>query len=117
MASYRFFPAADRRQDEIWEYTCKQWGENQAKQYIQGLHDHLQKLADKKIPWRPLPAGLVVPSDLDISIFFSRHEKHYIFFRELSSNAIGVLSILHGAMQIPVRLNEDLERISEKEEE
>lgn len=117
MAGYRFFATADRRQDEIWEYTCKQWGENQAKQYIQGLHDHLQKLADKKIPWRPLPAGLVLPSDLDISIFFSRYEKHYIFFRELSRNAIGVLSILHGAMQIPVRLNEDLERISEKEEE
>ena len=50
-------------------------------------------------------------------IFFSRDEKHYIFFRELSSNAIVVLSILHGAMQIPVRLNVDLERISGKEEE
>jgi len=47
MAGYRFSPAADKRQDEIWEYTSEQWGENQAKKYLQGLHDHLQRLADK----------------------------------------------------------------------
>ncbi len=117
MAGYRFFPAADKRQDEIWRYTHEQWGEDQAKKYIRGLHDHLQKLANKDIPWHPLPTGLLVPSDLNLSIFFSRYEKHYVFFRELSSNDIGVISILHGAMQIPVRLNEDLERILKKEEE
>ena len=117
MSGYRFFPAADRRQDEIWEFKCKQWGENQAKKYIGGLHAHLRRLANKEIPWRPLPSRLLVPLDIDISIFFSRYEKHYIFFRELSSKDIGVISILHGAMQIPVRLNEDLEKILQKEEE
>jgi toxin ParE1/3/4 len=117
MAGYRFFPSADKRQDEIWEYTSEQWGEDQAKKYILGLHNHLQRLANKEIPWQLLPTSLLVPSDLNLSIFFSRYEKHYIFFRELSSNDIGVISILHGAMQVPVRLNEDLERILKKEEE
>ena len=117
MADYRFSPAADKRQDEIWEYTTEQWGEDQAKKYILGLHNHLQKLANKEIPWLLLPTSLLVPSDLNLSIFFSRYEKHYIFFRELSSNDIGVISILHGAMQVPVRLNEDLEGILKKEEE
>jgi len=116
MAGYRFFPAADKRQDEIWEYTYEQWGEDQAKKYLQGLHNHLQRLANKEIPsWQLLPTGRLVPSDLNLSIFFSRYEKHYIFFRELSGNDMGVISILHGAMQVPVRLNEDLEGILEKE--
>ncbi len=117
MAGYRFFPAADKRQDEIWEYTSEQWGEDQAKKYILGLHNHLQRLSNKEIPWQLLPQRLVVPSDLNLSVFFSRYEKHCIFFRELSGNDIGVISILHGAMQVPVRLNEDLERILNKEEE
>jgi len=117
MSGYRFFPAADRRQDEIWEYTCEQWGENQAKQYIRGLHDHLQRLANRRHPWRPLPNHLLVPLDFDISIFFSRYEKHYIFFRVLSDGDIAVVSILHEAMHAPIRLNEDLGKILDKKEE
>lgn len=117
MADYRFSPSADKRQDEIWEYTSEQWGENQAKKYLQSLHNHLQRLANKEIPWQLLPTHQLVPPDLNLAIFFSRYEKHYIFFRELSNNDIGVISILHGAMQIPVRLNEDLERILKKEKE
>ncbi len=117
MAGYRFFSSADKRQDEIWEYTYEQWGETQAKKYLQGLHDHLQRLANKEIPWQLLPTSMLVPPDLSLTIFFSRYEKHHIFFRELSNKDIGVISILHGAMQVPVRLNEDLERILKKEEE
>jgi plasmid stabilization system protein ParE len=55
--------------------------------------------------------------DLDIGIFFSRYEKHAISFRELSDDDIGVISILHEVMQIPVHLNEDLEKLLKKEEE
>jgi len=117
MVGYRFFPTTDRRQNEIWEYTCNQWGENQAKKYIRGLHHHLQRLANKDIPWQRLPTRLLVPLDLDIGIFFSRYEKHVIFFRELSNDDIGVISILHEVMQIPVHLNEDLEKLLKKEEE
>jgi plasmid stabilization system protein ParE len=116
MASYRFFPSADKRQDEIWEYICEQWGEDQAKKYIRGLHDHLQRLANKGHPWRPLPRYLVVPLDLATSIFMSHYKKHYIFFRELSDGDIGVISILHEVMHVPIRLNEDLGKILDKEE-
>jgi toxin ParE1/3/4 len=111
MASYRFFPVADARQDAIWDYTCAQWGESQAIAYIHGLHAHLQQLADRTLPWRPLPRRFAVPPDLDLEIFFSHYQRHYIFFRVLSSEEIGIMTILHDAMQIPVRLREDLGRI------
>jgi len=75
------------------------------------LHDRLQDLADKKKTWRTLPNSLIVPPDLDISAYFSRYDHHYIFFRELSAGTIGILSILHDSMDIPVRLFKDLEKI------
>ena len=80
MVGYKFFPPADRSQDEIWDYTYKEWGEAQADKYITGLHSHIQKLADKKL------------------------------------FMIGIMSILHDSMHIPVRLREDLEKITGKTE-
>ncbi len=111
MAGYRFFPAADLRQDEIWEYTCKHWGEKQAEKYIRDLHNHLQELADKKKLWRPLSCSMIIPSDIKINVYFSHYKRHYIFFRELSDDLIGVMSILHDSIDIPVRLAEDLQDI------
>ena len=116
MSRYRFFSAADRRLDEIWTYTYEQWGEAQAKKYIQGLHRHIQKLANREIPWRRLPHSLLGLPDLAIEIFFSKYQKHYIFFRELPSGIIGVMSLLHVSMQIPIRLGEDLQKLDSKKD-
>lgn len=113
MASYRFYPAADRAQDEIWDYTLRSWGEAQAETYIRGLHDHLQKLADRKVPWRTLPRALVIPADLQNEAWFSRYRHHYVFFRLLADGDIGVMSILHEAMDLPVRLAADLGKIAD----
>jgi len=116
MIGYKFFPPADKSQDEIWDYTYKEWGAAQADKYITGLHSHIQKLADKKLLWRPVPKSLVLPPDLEMEVFFSRYERHYLFFRELTEDMIGIMSILHDSMHIPVRLREDLEKITGKTE-
>lgn len=108
-----FFPPADAAQNEIWDYTCDLWGQEQAEKYITGLHEHLKLLSEKKKLWWSLPAGRVVPSDLNIQAYFSRYEHHYIFFRELSGNRVGVMSILHEKSDIPVRLRGDLNKIQE----
>jgi len=105
---YRFYPAADAAQDSIWIYTKETWGEDQAEKYIVGLHQHLAKLADDRNLWLRLPKELVVPSDLEIEAYFSKYKHHYTFFRELSNGVIGIMSILHEKMDIPVRLNHDL---------
>ncbi len=109
---YRFFPAADTAQDKIWDYTLNEWGEKQAKKYITELHDHLAKLADKETPWKQLPHNIVVPADLKTKVYFSKYKHHYIFFRELSDGALGIMSILHEKMDIPVRLAQDLDKIN-----
>ena len=108
MTRYLFFPPADARLDEIWEYTEERHGEQQAIKYITGLHDHLQKLSDEKIKWEKIPRKWIVPADLDLDVYFSKYEHHFIFFRQFSNNKIGVMSILHEMVDVPMHLKEDL---------
>ena len=108
---YRFYSAADSAQDSIWRYTAGTWGETQAEKYVKGLHAHLEETANDRNRWRQLPQELSVPTDLDTAVYFSRYEHHYIFFRELSNGILGIMSILHGRMDLPVRLNHDLEKL------
>jgi plasmid stabilization system protein ParE len=115
MAGYVFFPAADARQDAIWDYTVKRWSEHQAKAYIIGLHEHLAVLARDVSLWRRLPSRLAVPPEVQDTVYCSLYRQHWLFFRKLPSGRIGVLTILHAAMDLPVRLREDLERMSRQE--
>lgn len=46
-------------------------------------------------------------------IYVIRYQQHFIFFRALSGNMIGVISILHVSMNIPARLKEDIEKDAE----
>lgn len=115
MSTYLFFPPADKSQDDIWRYSCEAWGEKQAEKYITGLHYHLQLLTEKKMIWRDLPTSLVIPLDLNMKAYFSQYEHHYLFFRELSADSIGIMAILHEKSDMPVRLCEDLKKIKDRE--
>lgn len=108
MPSYRFYPRADAAQDKIWHDTAEKWGEAQAITYIRGLHAHLQRLTENRFIWRKLPQRLAIPADVKHEAFFSRYEHHYLFFRVLNNGDLGVMSILHERMDLPVRLKEDL---------
>lgn len=112
MAGYLFFPTADVAQDHIWRDTVEAWGEAQAVRYIEGLHAHLQILSKTPALWRKLPGRLAVPADLKLDAYFSRYERHYVFFRVLSGDRIGVISLLHDRMDVPVRLAEDLQALN-----
>jgi len=114
MAAYRFYPRADAAQDKIWRDTLEKWGEAQAIAYVTGLHAHLQCLCGDRNIWRRLPQRLAVPPDIKREAYCSRYEHHYVFFRELDNGDLGVMSILHERMDLPVRLKEDLVALSEK---
>lgn len=105
---YLFYPAANG----IWRDTAETWGEDQAASYIRGLHAHLEKLCRTRAIWRALPSDLVLPSGIEGSIYVSRYRRHYLFFRELASGKIGVMSILHERMDVPARLVEELGKLA-----
>ncbi|MBY3154738.1 type II toxin-antitoxin system RelE/ParE family toxin [Rhizobium laguerreae] len=115
MEAYRFYPCADAAQDKIWRDTFEAWGEKQADAYILGLHVYLQRLCEDRLIWRQLPQRLAVPADIRRRAYFSRYEHHYLFFRGLENGDLGVMSILHERMDLPVRLKEDLAALSNKE--
>ena len=114
MVAYRFYPRADAAQDKIWHDTVEKWGEQQAIAYVTGLHAHLQRLCEDRVIWRKLPQQLAVPADIKREAYFSRYERHYVFFRELDNGDLGVMSILHERMDLPVRLVDDLAMLFDK---
>jgi toxin ParE1/3/4 len=98
----KIFPAARLRVIEIWNYTETQWGEEQADQYVGDLVGAIERHAFNPKSWKPVPG-----EDLN-GVFVVRHARHFIFFRDLGSSSIGVISILHESMDIPNRLREDV---------
>jgi len=100
----RILPAANERILEIWDYTERNWGEEQADYYVRGLVDAVGQIQKNRHLWKP------VLDEAMIGIFFFRYEHHFVFFREISIGALGVISILHETMDIPSRLKEDTER-------
>jgi plasmid stabilization system protein ParE len=99
---HKIYPAARRRIIEIWHYTDKNWGEKQADKYVRDRYKAIEEAAINKYLWRK-----VEHEDVK-RIFFVRYEHHYVFFRELSKNVLGVVNVLHESMDIPNRLKEDL---------
>ena len=100
----RIFPAAKRQIHEIWSYTERTWGEDQADKYVRELVAAINSVVSNGHLWRP-----VLDEDLP-SVYFFGHQHHYVFFRELSKGSLGVISILHENMDIPLRLRADFER-------
>ncbi|MCF6313159.1 MAG: type II toxin-antitoxin system RelE/ParE family toxin [Verrucomicrobiales bacterium] len=101
--AHKILPSAEQRLIEIWEYTCDKWGEQQADSYITGLFAELDKITDCQHLWKK------VNHDELMDVFFVKYRHHFIFFRELPDTELGVISILHEQMDIPLRLIEDSE--------
>lgn len=100
----KLLPAAKDRLLEIWDYTERTWGESQADRYVSGLVAAIHEAVNARHRWRP------VMDEALPGVYFIRYERHFIFFRSLSTDAIGVISVLHENMNIPTRLREDAAR-------
>jgi plasmid stabilization system protein ParE len=98
--SVRILPAARECLIQIWQYTAQTWDEDQADTYISGLIRSIEQLTEKHGVWRTLEDRRFT------GVFFVRFKRHYVFFRELSEGALGVIAILHETMDLPSRLRE-----------
>ncbi len=102
--AHRILPSAKERMIEIWDYTCEKWGEEQADSYVSGLFVELDKISLARHRWNR------VDNDELADVFVAKYRHHFVFFRELTDGQLGVISILHEKMDIPMRLIEDFER-------
>lgn len=99
---FRVQERAGRRLDEIYVYTRDMWGEEQAARYIRGLFERFGEIADRKTPWRAIPA------EFGVDGFFSRFEHQYIYWRLLTDGTVGIVTVLHERMHQLERFRGDL---------
>ncbi len=96
--------SAAARLTEIFHYTRNQWGDEQAHRYINGLFERFEQIAEHAVIWRPVPA------EFEVSGYYTVYEKHYIYWKELASGQIGIVTVLHERMHQMDRFKEDAEQ-------
>ncbi|MDN5843255.1 MAG: type II toxin-antitoxin system RelE/ParE family toxin [Alcaligenaceae bacterium] len=84
--------AASYRIDEIYRYTRDHWETQQADRYITGLFKAFDGIATHQTLSRPIPA------EFGIDGYFFRYEQHFVYWRRLANNDIGIVTILHVRM-------------------
>jgi toxin ParE1/3/4 len=99
--SFRVQAGAGHRLDEIYTYTRDTWGDAQADRYIRGLFERFEAIAERRFPWRAIPAALGVDG------FVCRYERHFIYWKLLDDHSIGIVTILHERMHQIERLHAD----------
>jgi len=103
MATFLVQRAAGFRLDDIYRYTKDQWGKEQADRYINGLFEHFQSIANRTAFSKPIPAILEVDG------FVSCYEHHYIYWKHLEDDTVGIVTILHERMHQIDRLKDDFD--------
>ena len=94
MAKFEISEAADRDLSEIYAYSFRQYGEQQADLYLSALHDRFQQLALRQSQGRNA-------EDLRPGYRRSRCASYVIFF-VAAPDGIRIIRVLHGKMD-PVR--------------
>jgi toxin ParE1/3/4 len=83
----------------IWDYTYEAWSEKQADKYYELLIKTCTEIAEKPGIGRSYRA-------ISKEIFGYRIGKHIIFYRELNSEEVEIIRVLHGQMDLKDRVNE-----------
>lgn len=102
----KIFAPARARLLEIWDYTEKTWGADQADTYLRGLAVAIDKAQHTRRLWRS------VKDETLAGVYYFRYRHHLVFFRELSQGTLGIITVLHESMDLPERLREDFEENS-----
>lgn len=101
MSGYKVQAAAGDRLDEIYRYSVDHWGEAQAERYVRGLFERFEAIAERRFPWRAIPA------DLGVEGYVCRYEKHLVYWKVLGDGTVGIVTVLHERMHPASRLKTD----------
>ncbi|HZK99240.1 MAG TPA: type II toxin-antitoxin system RelE/ParE family toxin [Caulobacteraceae bacterium] len=101
MTGFRVQAGARHRLDQIYAYGAGHWGEAQAERYIRGLFARFEAIAERRFPWRPIPA------EFGVDGFVCRYEQHLIYWKLLGDGDVGIVTVLHQRMHQMARFRED----------
>ncbi|MBT0778485.1 type II toxin-antitoxin system RelE/ParE family toxin [Paracoccus sp. pheM1] len=97
----RIQEAASLHLDDIYRHTRDRWGEAQADRYITGMFEAFERIETHGVVSRPIPA------EFGVEGFFFRYERHFVYWRRLSNDDIGIATVLHERMHQIDRFRED----------
>ena len=97
MAKYQFTRRALNDLTEIWDYTVKEWSENQAEKYYNLIIASCMDLANNPKLGKPYEI-------LSLNVFGYKCGEHIIFYREISRNEIEIERVLHGMMDLKSKI-------------
>ena len=102
MSAFRVLESTSHRLDEIYTYTRDTWGTGQADDYVRGLFDRFTAIAERRFPWRPVPA------EFGVDGYVCRYKHHLIYWKLLDDGAVGIVTVLHERMHQIERFHDDL---------
>ena len=92
---------ASFRIDDIWRFTRDRRGADQADRYIAGLFAAFDRIAPGDAVSRPIPA------DFGVDGFYTRYERHVIYWRPLANGDVGIVTVLHERMHRMERFRQE----------
>lgn len=101
MPAVQIQEGASHRLDDIYRNTRDRWGEEQAERYILGLFAAFDSVAAHGVVSKPIPV------ELGVDGYFFRYERHFVYWRRLSTGDIGIVTILHERMHQIDRFRDD----------
>ena len=97
MTGYLLSPAAQADLGQIWDYSARTWGEDQADRYVLGIRDACQALAGGTRQGHPIDA--IRPGYRKLAV-----ASHFLFYRVTDTGLIDVVRVLHQRMDPPTQL-------------
>ena len=101
MSGFRVSARAEAHIDDIYLYTLEAWGADQAESYVRGLFDSFESVANRTVQWRTIPKSMGVHG------YFTRYQRHLVFWKILGDGSVGIAAVLHDAMDLGTRLSAD----------
>ena len=91
MSRYVLSPAARADLEQIWEYTCERWDDDQAEEYVREIQRAIQRLVDNPLIGRAC-------DEVRPGYRKQAAGSHTLYYRIAHGNVIDVTRILHQRM-------------------
>jgi len=99
MAKYKFSIAAEEDLESIVDYTLQNWGIDQANQYLDGLEQRAQSLADN-------PKTGTSCEDFGVGLRYFPYQSHALYYLK-EQHGITIVRVLHESMSPELHLKDD----------
>lgn len=99
MSSYVLSPAAQADLEQIWDYTCERWSDDQAETYVREIQRAIELVADNPLIGR---------SCEEVRTGYRRHAvgSHTLYYQPgTGGDPVDVVRILHKHMDIDRHLD------------